>query len=297
MRLPSQNRWVGGLQSFHLRWIGAPLLIASAFSGCLRTTPFDANPERRDLNAHNLERLRDLPAPQGPLRFVAIGDTHDEYDDLVTTAKIINRRADLSFVVHTGDISDRGLLDEFEWAQDALDTFDIPVFMSIGNHDAISSGKKIYRKMYGPFDYSFVYGNVKFVFFNSNTLEFPGVAPDRSWLLDQVSQREGAEGLVLVTHHGPHNADDIDGGDHREFYRDLLRNYDVTLFIHGHLADWQLSVYEGVPVLQTGTFQDVRTHTLVTIDGATVLGYERCRFDDCRAAEPVGDPSSAGADP
>jgi Icc protein len=261
----------------------ATVAISLLSAGCIKTTPFDTDVEQRDLNDKNLARLLETQAPR-PFKFVVIGDTHDEYDDTARAVRIINARNDISFVAHTGDITDRGLLKEFEWTQAVFDDLEIPLLMSLGNHDAISDGKEIYRRMYGDYDYSFIYGNVKFIFFNSNELEFPGQAPNKEWLTAEVSDLRGAGGAVLVAHQGPPNPANAGAADSAAFYQDLLRGHDIILFAHGHLHDFRLSRYEETPVLQAGTFQEVRTYSVVTIGPDLAASYQLCRFESC---EPV----------
>jgi predicted phosphodiesterase len=279
----------------HGRLLAGLLAAGAALGGCMTPTPFSVASEDENLNTKNLQRLQGQTAQRlsadssmspSALRFVAIGDTHDEYDDLQTAVDALNSRRDVEFVAHMGDQTNLGLLEEFEWTQEVLSDVRVPVLMTIGNHDAISSGWKIYRDMYGPYDWSFVHRGVKFVFFNSNTLEFPDTAPDRDWLLSEVEDRQGANAIVLVTHHPPITGDA--GHDVSLFYRNLLAEHDITLWLHGHVADFLLKTYQDVPVLQVGTFQYHREHVVVTIDGRDV-SFELCKYSSCRPVAPDGD--------
>lgn len=269
-------------------WMAAAL----AATGCLSPTPFGSDPEQRDLNARALQSLRRDPRPiaavAGRLTFAALGDTHGEYDDLVEAAESINRRQDVELIAHMGDLTDFGLLQEYSWAHEALSHLRRPLFVTIGNHDAISSGEQIYLRMYGPLDYSFVHEGVKFVFFNSNSLEFPGAAPNERWLKKEVRPSAEARAIVLVTHHPPWSSDAPRST--RQFYSELLETAQITAWIHGHLSEFQLVRYHGVPVLQCGTFQWWREYTLVTLAGGAV-SFQRCKYDACHEVEPSFDRS------
>jgi 3',5'-cyclic AMP phosphodiesterase CpdA len=251
---------------------------------CLKTTPYGADPEEEDLNRKNRDALLRRPAPER-LTFVAIADTHDAYDDLAEAAERVNGDPDVSLIVHAGDMSNQGLLQEFEWSRRALAHFAAPLLMTIGNHDALSAGKEIYWRMYGSYDYSFVWADLKWVFFNSNTLEFGRATPDRAWLLREVSDRQGARGVVVVTHQSPTMVNDFPGGDLRQFLRDLLETGDVTLFIHGHLDGFRFYRVGATPVIQCSTFQKHGTYAKITLDGAAV-DVARCRYEACRRVEP-----------
>jgi 3',5'-cyclic-AMP phosphodiesterase len=259
-------------------WI-LPILL----TGCFKSTLFTTNPDETDVTRGELAQLAKLEAPSKPWTFVALGDTHDEYDDLETSVGIINR-SDARLALIAGDMTDRGLLQEFEWSGELYRELAMPFFTAIGNHDAISDGRTIYGKMYGPYNYSFRYGGLKFVLFESNDLE-NSAAPDRDWVRAQVADHEGDVGVVLVTHQPLLQEDEVEGGTNHEFYDELLASGDVVLAIHGHLDEQRLRLSHGVPVLQCGTFETTRLHTFVHVDGAG-LRFESCKFDDCRDLAP-----------
>lgn len=260
---------------------------AAAFScsallaGCLVPTPFAGDPPERDLNARSLARLRQQDRTGDDLTFAAFGDTHAEYDDLTRSVRAINRESDVDLAAHLGDMTDFGLLQEFAWTQRALAGLKVPLFTTIGNHDAISDGAAIYREMYGALDYTFEHRGVAFVFFNSNSLEFPGQAPAESWLRRVVLGSNAARGVVLITHHPPWAAEYPRSA--RRLVSELLASGKVRLFVHGHLATFQLVTYHGVLVLQCGTFQHRREHVLITLRHLDT-SFVRCRYAHC---EPV----------
>jgi predicted phosphodiesterase len=261
--------------------------LALLATSCLVPTPFGSQPEQRDLNARALHRLAASSdaqtAPRREFTFAALGDTHAEYDDLVKVARAINRRQHIDFVAHMGDMTDFGLLQEYAWAHDALSELERPLFVTIGNHDAISSGAAIYREMYGPLEYSFVHQRVKFIFFNSNSLEFPDSVPNRTWLTEQIQNSGDARAVVLVTHHPPWSSDAPRAT--QLFYAELLQTGRVAAWIHGHIATFQLVRYHGVPILQCGTFQHWREYALVTLAEES-LSFQRCNIDQCSTVEP-----------
>jgi len=257
-----------------------------AIAGCIRATPFDADPEARDLTQKNLDALA-ARSPAQRFKFVALGDVHDEYDDLGTTVDAINARNDIEFVAVVGDMSDRGLRQELEWSQEILGRLRVPFLTAIGNHDAISSGAEIYRRMYGPLDYRFRFGGIEFVFFNSNSLEFPdSPVPNFAWLDTQLSAAADANGIVLVTHIPPAIPPDYPEGLYDPAsYEQLFAKHNVTLFVHSHRDEWGLWVNRGATNLQCGTFQNNRLYNVVTIEGRNV-SIERCHFTSCEPVVP-----------
>jgi len=274
-----------------LRRTALATLFAAA-TACMTMTPFDADPGERDLTRKHLEALAKR-SPPAKFKFIALGDVHDEYDDLARTVEIINARTDIEFVAVAGDMTDRGLRQELEWSQEILSRLRVPFLTAIGNHDALSSGAEIYRKMYGPLDYRFRFGGIEFVFFNSNSLEFPDQAVPRfDWLDEQLSAATDARAIVLITHYPPVFPPDKPEGIYDPAgYERLFAKHEVTLFVHSHLNDWGLWMNRGAVNLQCGTFQRNRFYNVVTIDGRSV-SIERCHFESCTPVTPQ--PEDAG---
>jgi 3',5'-cyclic-AMP phosphodiesterase len=253
-----------------------------AVSGCLAATPFDTEPSEEDLTARNLARIRELPPPSDAFKFVALGDTHDNYAALARGVAAINARDDVQFVIVAGDLTDLALLGEFEFTREEFARLEVPYLTVIGNHDALGDGIEIYQRMFGALDYTLHFGSVKFVFFNSNTLEFDGKAPNRAWLEDELSDLEGAASAIWVTHQEVDRPDDGEGGDGDAFYARLLDEHPGTsLVIHGHRIPHELWRYRDTPVLQCGTFQSVFTYNVVTVRDGRASQIEVCDLDGC----------------
>jgi len=270
-----------------MRW-ALVLAASTAAAGCPTPTPFETKPSEEDLTAENLERIQTLEVPN-PFKFVALGDTHDDYTALSSAVAAINARDDVEFVVAAGDLTDLGLVSEFEWTHDELARLDVPYLTVIGNHDALNNGARIYRDLYGPLDYSFAVGGVKFIFFNSNTLEFDGEAPSRPWLEQQLADLQGANSAIWVTHQEIAHPDDGVDGDGAAFYGRLLDKYPATsLVIHGHRLPHDFTSHHGTPVLQCGTFQVVFTYNVITVRDGAAIEIEFCDLDGC--APPVAVP-------
>lgn len=261
--------------------------LALLVPACFVSTAFKTQPDSTDLTRQELRELQQLGEPPESWTFLAFGDTHDDYDNLERSVGLMNRAGEARFVLNTGDLTDRGTLQEFEWSSDLYQELRMPHLTVIGNHDGISDGRTIYEQMYGPRNYSFRHGSLKFVMFDSNTLETPS-APDRDWLTQQVTEHGDASGVVLVTHQSVTEPDDLQGGTNREFYDELLQGGDVVLVVHGHLDEQRLRLVHGVPVLQCGTYETHFLHTFIDFDGKN-FAFRSCQFEDCQVIEPEED--------
>ena len=110
-----------------------------------------------NLNAQNLARLR-RNAEDDTVAVVFAGDTQRWYDEQERFVRKVNSLKNVDLVLLAGDISDFGLLQEFKWVHKRLSALRAPYFGIIGNHDMVANGRQIFQQMFGPLNYSFVYG-------------------------------------------------------------------------------------------------------------------------------------------
>lgn len=192
-----------------------------------------------NLNAQNLARLRQN-AEDDTVTIVFAGDTQRWYEEQERFVKKVNSLEKVDLVLLAGDISDFGLLQEFKWVQKRLAALRVPYFGIIGNHDMVANGRNIFQQMFGPLNYSFVHGGIKFIAHNTNGLEAPGEnIPDLDWLAHELRNIEGASYIVTVSHVPPFNSAEF-GPDKVDRYTQLLQNTpDLLLSLHGHVHQHQ----------------------------------------------------------
>lgn len=192
-----------------------------------------------NLNAQNLARLRQN-VEDDTVTVVFAGDTQRWYDEQERFVKKVNSLENVDLVLLAGDISDFGILQEFKWVQKRLSALHAPYFGIIGNHDMVANGRQIFRQMFGPLNYSFVYQGIKFIAHNTNGLEAPGEnIPDLGWLARELHNTEGADYIVTVSHVPPFNATEF-GTESVKPYTELLENTpNLLLSLHGHVHQHQ----------------------------------------------------------
>ena len=59
-------------------------------------------------------------------KFVTMGDSQRWYDETLDFVGEINKRDDIDFVIHGGDMSDFGVTDEFLWQRDIMNKLHVP---------------------------------------------------------------------------------------------------------------------------------------------------------------------------
>ncbi|AKD04231.1 metallophosphoesterase [Pontibacter korlensis] len=199
------------------------------------------NDSELGLTARNVEKIRQQN-PDDTVRIVVMGDTQRFYDSAEKFVKAANKLKNIDFVMHQGDISDFGMTQEFRWVHDIMKNLRFPYLTVIGNHDLLANGKKVYQQMYGDLNYSFVYGQVKFIFLDTNGREydFNGIVPDITWLQAQLAHTPESDWqqAVIVSHMSPFGGD-YDSRLSIPFQQTLEQSGRVHLSLHGHEHNWQ----------------------------------------------------------
>lgn len=252
--------------------------------GCLpQYSPWstDVPAHMQDLNARNLAKIQARPLPGDEFEVLLVSDPQRNVFALRELIEIVNARPDLdrvAFVLILGDVTDYGLLEEYLDAYKALAALKVPFLAVPGNHDSISHGKEIYRKMFGPYDQAFDFQGTRFVLINSNSYEFDG-APDLEWLAEQALAAPDRHHRVLVGH-----APVTEDGEHAVVQEvvDLLARLGVRYHLAGHLHLSQEVVYpQGVVLfvvdnVAAGDLQYARMKV-----GRHAIRFERCQAQVC----------------
>lgn len=214
----------------------------------------------------------------GTIRIAFSGDTQRSYAESKLFVAAVNARNDIDFVILNGDISDFGLLAEFDGIYDIYVKLNVPFISIIGNHDLVANGKAVYERMFGPLNFTFNYGGIKFVCHDTNGREynFDKSTPNLNWLKNNLTLGNGITKLVAVSHVPP-----IDG----DFDPALAQPYQ-TLFnqtpsliasLHSHrhasLATYYQTGNTGVPFIVTSAIIK-RSYTIIEITNGQINAQE-----------------------
>ncbi len=267
MNMPYKNAIYKFCSGFNVK-----ILLVFAFLLVVGCDLFEYSPyqivladDEKNLTEKNLQKIY-LQTPDDTVRIILMGDTQRFYDDVDDFVKKANTLENIDFVLHAGDISDFGLAQEFKWVHHIMRKLEVPYLTVVGNHDLITNGPKVYREMFGDFNYSMIYGGIKFIFVNTNSREydFDGTVPDLNWLEAQLSG-DDFDRAVIVAHIPPF---DNDFDTEKELaFSGLLRNSGkVDLSLHGHLHSFSESepYNDGITYFIT-TAQKKRGFALITL--------------------------------
>lgn len=250
------------------------LFFSLSFSGCdwLEYSPNQLilDEDNKNLTERNISKLQ-ASAKKDSLRIVVIGDTQRHYEDAESFVEAINSRSDVDLVIHTGDITDFGLSQEFNWMGEKLNQLEVPYFTVIGNHDFVAQGEHVYNEMFGAYNYSFNHSGVKFIFLNTNSREFNfnGQIPDLDWLETELENSDEFE-LAIVVMHIPIFSQDFDSGLESQFLEILSGSPTPVLTLNGHHHNYGSGVLKnsGVPFVNTDSVGKERFVLLEVKSGA-----------------------------
>jgi 3',5'-cyclic-AMP phosphodiesterase len=247
-------------------WLAFALLVSFSSCDLFEYHPYEGDVAYENLTAENVARIKalesTLPA-QAPLRFAFISDTHNFFKEKEALVKDINQR-NVAFVLHGGDITNYAFTDEFERSHQALSKLNAPYVTVIGNHDCLGDGDKVYKKMYGPLNHSFTFKNNKFIFLNTNFLEFDSSVPDLDWLQRELQTPAEITNKFVIAHiapdHGEANAAKVMG------YASLMRQFNVGLSLHGHVHGYTVRqpFNDGITYLSVAS-ANKRSYVIITI--------------------------------
>ena len=190
-----------------------------------------------------------LPGATTSTRFLVYGDARNDAAAHLRVVRGMREEA-ADFVLQTGDMVADGT-DLADW-QELFDATrllyaDLPVFPTLGNHEACTSGKGVafYRHFVrtptGPGSeafYVFDYGPVRMLVLDSNQSLERG-SPQRAWLESEALRAQETSApphLFAAIHHGPFSSGghgpnlNIAGTDVEQ----LLRRAGVELIFEGH---------------------------------------------------------------
>lgn len=233
---------------------------------------------RRDINAINLQELGS-GAQDDTVRFVLTGDTQKSRDETVKFREKVNAIPGVDFVIVAGDISEFGVLKEMEWIDRELEKLNMPYLAVIGNHDLTSRGKDVFVRMFGPLNYSFVYGGVKFICHDSNSREysFNGKVPDVDWLKTELKPQADVQNYIAISHVPPISED---------FDPKLISSYTAAFAnapgfltsLHAHTHNYELFYPDqsGIPYVITSAVGNTEFLLVEVVNNQ--VSFERISF-------------------
>lgn len=227
-----------------------------------------------DINRSNIERIEQACRDKQTLRVAFIGDTHEWYSDAKDMISDINGRQNIDFVVHGGDLTDCGTAKEFVLARDMLDALNVPYVALMGNHDMLGTGDEVFYDMYGPADFSFIAGRIKFVCLNTNATEYDYMAavPNFDYMEEQLTASADLFDRTIICMHAPPYCEQFNNNVAKAFehYVRLFPGLMFCVYAHVHRLEVNEFYGDGVIYYSVDSAKH-RNYIIITI---TQEGYD-----------------------
>jgi len=198
------------------------------------------------------------------IKIAHISDTHITQDihfnprayNLI--ANDINQN-DFDLVVHTGDLTNHGLRDEYEYACQMLRGISKPIIIVPGNHDAQNVGYELFKNYIGPLYGVYEKEDIVIIWVDST---IPDLSDGRignymfQWLKKKLKEYSHKKFKIVASHH--HLVPLPDAGRERNtLYNagdvlNLLLNNNVNLYLCGHKHVSNIYNIEGLIVVNAG---------------------------------------------
>ena len=219
-------------------FIGLSILLYLSCDDVFQTHPYDVNIKgEKNLNAKNMAIIEEAFANKNPLRVAFISDNHLWQSDFRDEISDLNKRTDVDFVVHCGDLTDTGTNKEFEWSRDILCMLNHPFVVLIGNHDFLGTGDQAYDVIYGEKNFSFIANRIKFVCINTNATEYNYMAavPDFNFMEEEMVKDADRFDRTIIIMHAPPYSDQFPDNVVKAFRRYLDFFPGLICCVYGHV--------------------------------------------------------------
>ena len=240
-----------------------------------QTHPYDVHIEgAHDLNVANIAKIEASFSDKDTLRIAFISDTHLWHSDARDGIADVNKRNDIDFVVHCGDLTDTGTTKEYEWSRDILNGLRVPFVALIGNHDFLGTGDQTYSVTYGKMDFSFIVSRVKIVCLNTNATEYDYMAavPNFDFMAEEMTKDSVRFDRTVVVMHAPPYSDQFNNNVCKAFrlYLDFFPGLMCCVYGHNH-NDKVSAIYNDDLIFYGIDCAQHRNYRIMTI---TPDGYE-----------------------
>lgn len=198
-----------------------------------------------------------------------IGVTSCEPGLIQAIANIEAMGAEIDFIIHSGDLTEKGLNWELSRVAELTGGCSLPFYVVPGNHETkwSESGLQTFKNRYGDTHFSFDHEGYHFVGLESGIPMRGGGgyidAADIVWLQEDLAAMESADMPVIAVWHHP-----ADAGNISNYWKvlDILKRYNTQFIMVGHGHSNRSYDFEGIPgAMGTASYDTNGGFNLVTV--------------------------------
>jgi hypothetical protein len=190
---------------------------------------------------------------QGPFCFATMGDNRGNIKEFPEIISQLNNQ--YAFAINNGDTVNHGYIWQYIPFHQQIKKSAIPYMVVIGNHELNSPfGGGWFNLLYGDHNYTFVYGNTKFIAINNNPIT------DETFIWLEKELDNDFDNNIIIMHqpaYDPRYDDWNDDGWYGMKERgvklmNLLEENNVQMVIAGHLHGYEEDKQNGIQYIITG---------------------------------------------
>ena len=203
------------------------------------------------------------------LQFIHITDTHigsanglKNLNSFIQLMRNFPEKPD--FIIHTGDVTEFGGEEEFRAYSQAISSLNIPFYHTLGNHDVRWNGAGwLLGEKYLPNykrNYAFTNQGITFIALDSSFpfSQYGLIDPSQlAWLKDTLAKIPYEQPIIIFFHHPIMPSRNFLIG--KDALLEILRPYNVVLFITGHGHSNQTWQVDGINSIMTKGLMDANT--------------------------------------
>jgi len=203
------------------------------------------------------------------LQFIHITDTHigsanglKNLNSFIQLMRNFPEKPD--FIIHTGDVTEFGGEEEFRAYSQAISSLNIPFYHTLGNHDVRWNGAGwLLGEKYLPNykrNYAFTNQGITFIALDSSFpfSQYGLIDPSQlAWLKDTLAKIPSEQPIIIFFHHPIMPSRNFLIG--KDALLEILRPYNVVLFITGHGHSNQTWQVDGINSIMTKGLMDANT--------------------------------------
>jgi outer membrane protein assembly factor BamB/predicted phosphodiesterase len=203
------------------------------------------------------------------LQFIHITDTHigsanglKNLNSFIQLMQNFPEKPD--FIIHTGDVTEFGSEEEFRAYSQAISSLNITFYHTLGNHDVRWNGAGwLLGERYLPNykrNYAFTNQGITFIALDSSFpfSQYGLIDPSQlAWLKDTLAKIPSEQPIIIFFHHPIMPSRNFLIG--KDALLEILRPYNVVLFITGHGHSNQTWQVDGINSIMTKGLMDANT--------------------------------------
>ncbi len=251
----------GGSKIVFSKYMGMFFILLLIFAGVIKIHSILTESKISQWNYHTLQRIREIEKNSktpGKFSFVVFGDNKNSVKTFDSLISRLNKE-DVAFAIDDGDLVYDGEREKFRFFLDQLKGLEKPLFTVLGNHGIREEGRAPYYDIFGPFYYSFTFGNSYFIILDdANERSLGGFQLE--WLRREL-EKAGRYRYRFVFMHVPlydprrgkygvgHSLKDLNYA--RRLNR-ILDSGNVTMLFCSHIHGYYRGVWGKTPYIITG---------------------------------------------